>query len=151
MGDTDEVASDDALAGKVVAVGQPGPRPCGAGRQKGKLNRLTTLKNDFFECFYAQEMGGLEGLISWASLNNDNRTTFYKMVVQLMPKDLKLSGDGNAPLATKVVIEIKDASLEDDPRRCGDDGVIEGELVTEKDLSNEAVAKLVHENFPEAK
>jgi len=81
------------------------------GKPAGSKNKFSTLKEAFLEAFYHAELGGVEGLVQWAIRNNENRTHFYKFIVQLLPKDINLKGDSDAPLATKVVIEVKDGSI----------------------------------------
>jgi hypothetical protein len=113
----------------------------GRGRKKGTPSRFTQLKRSFLEAFYSEELGGVDGLIKWAKLNNDNRTNFYKFIVQLIPKDLKLSGDADRPLASKVVIEVKDSSLPDEVDPDDDEQIIDLGLSDEE--CKEAAYKLL--------
>ena len=59
------------------------------GRPAGSLNRFTNLKNVFLEAFYSDELEGAQGLREWAQ-KPENRTAFYKMIVQLCPKEPKM-------------------------------------------------------------
>jgi hypothetical protein len=131
-GDFDKAAEARARPNAVdesgkPAFGRPFTSQTGAaiGRQKGTKNKYSRLKGAFFDAFHSEEMGGTQGLIDWAKTNTDTRTQFYKLMVQLMPKDLNLSGADNMPIATKVEIHVVDASGEPDEL------VIDGVVVDE--------------------
>ncbi len=127
---------DEEIASRIKTVGP--------GRRVGTVNRYTTLKNAFIDAFYHEKMGGVEGLVNWGCLNDVNRTHFYKLVVALLPKDIKLTGDSSKPVATKVVIQVQDASITDEE----DPSIIEGKAITENELSNETVKQLAQEIVP---
>lgn len=128
-----KLMDDEAIASKIKVVG--------AGRRPGGVNRYTTLKNAFVDAFYHAKMGGVEGLVNWASANDNNRTHFYKLVCGLLPRDIKLTGDSSKPVATKVVIQVQDASIIDEE----DPSIIEGQKVTEGDLPRETIEQLTGE------
>jgi hypothetical protein len=69
-----------------------------AGRPLGQVNRFTRIREDFLEAFYDNRIGGVEGLVKWASENSLNRQLFYKMIVQLLPKELNLTGADGGPI-----------------------------------------------------
>lgn len=129
---------------ELVEARKKGLTCAGLGRKPGSTNKFSKLKGAFVEAFYSAELNGTQGLIDWAKQSNENRTNFYKFIVQLLPKDLKITGDENRPVATKVVIEVHDASIAHD-----EDNTIEGTLITEDQLSNSTVEALVKETIPE--
>ncbi len=55
------------------------------GCPKGVKQKATKVKLAFFEAF--EESGGIKALIEWAR-KNSNKREFYKIIVQLLPKDL---------------------------------------------------------------
>ncbi|KKM04472.1 hypothetical protein LCGC14_1763900 [marine sediment metagenome] len=69
------------------------------GRAKGQKNKFTKLKEDFFYAF--KKMGGRKELAEWALLPR-NRDTFYKLVIQLIPKEMKIDADINT--GTRVLM-----------------------------------------------
>ena len=118
-----------------------------AGRPPGTVNRYTKLKASFLEAFYTEELGGVQGLVQWACKNNENRTTFYKLIVHLIPKDLNIKGDGDSIRPTKVVINVTDSSVHEDDM-AGEEGVtIDCNSLTEKQLPDETVKQLAEEKF----
>ena len=70
------------------------------GLPLGKVNRFTRLKEEFLEAFYDPDVGGVKGLIEWATDTDhpENKTLFYKFIVQLLPKELNLTGEGGGPI-----------------------------------------------------
>lgn len=107
------------------------------GRPKGSKNKFTNLKNAFLEAFYSEELGGTQGLIDWANKNNENKTHFYKFIVALLPKDLKVTGSGDTPIATKVEIYVQDGNV--DPDLDDDDQTYDLEL------DNKGVEQIAHD------
>ncbi len=57
--------------------------------------RFYRLKDDFVEAFYHRDLGGVEGLVEWAK---ENRSTFYKLIVSILPKELNLTGEMAGPI-----------------------------------------------------
>ncbi len=57
--------------------------------------RFYRLKDDFIEAFYHRDLGGVEGLVEWAK---ENRSTFYKLIVSMLPKELNLTGEMAGPI-----------------------------------------------------
>lgn len=53
-----------------------------AGRPKGSRNRFTELRDEFMLAF--EKIGGREALVNWGK---DNPDQFYKLVVQMLPKE----------------------------------------------------------------
>ena len=52
------------------------------GRPKGSRNKFTHLRDEFMLAF--EEIGGREALVKWAESNPDQ---FYKLIVQMLPKE----------------------------------------------------------------
>ena len=57
------------------------------GRKKGVKNKLTEMKQIFPEVF--ERIGGIEAFSEWAE---GNREIFYKLFVQILPKEHKVDG-----------------------------------------------------------
>lgn len=72
--------------------------PGGPGYPRGVPNRFSReVRHAFLEAFHAQKMGGVEGLVEWATKNDDNRTKFYELLCRMLPRKLEVSGpDGGA-------------------------------------------------------
>ena len=84
------------------------------GRQKGSINKFTTLKQAFIGAFNSPELRGEAGLTDWAKLKK-NQTEFYRLLSKLFPAEVKVGGDG-API--QVITGIT--------RQKGDNGDTEG-------------------------
>jgi len=52
------------------------------GRPRGSKNKFTHLRDEFLAAF--EEIGGRKALVQWAQSNPD---MFYKLVVQMLPKE----------------------------------------------------------------
>lgn len=76
-----------------------------SGLPKGYRHASTKIKEQFLTAFSMS--GGLKALVEWIEKKDSNRKEFYKMVIQLLPKDLNLDGDG-LPINITVSFE-KDA------------------------------------------
>ena len=85
------------------------------GRGKGHLNKFTTLKQSFMDAYSA--IGGTGALINWLTtdaklkyydkkkkkvtvldISGDRKKEFFKMMASMLPKDVTLSGNPDAPL-----------------------------------------------------
>ena len=55
--------------------------------RKGIPNRFTSLKAAFLEAF--DRLGGVDGLVEWASANHANRRDFYFMLRTMLPKSVE--------------------------------------------------------------
>lgn len=54
--------------------------------------RATKFKDSMLDAF--KSLGGVAGLVKWAKKSDSNKREFYKMVVSLVPKDIKIEGEG---------------------------------------------------------
>ena len=70
------------------------------GRPKGAKNKFTTLKAAFLGAF--EDAGGQEMLLKLAR-NPKNQMAFVKMVAQMLPKDVQVSGSEGAPFVPPVI------------------------------------------------
>ena len=64
----------------------------------GQPKRFTRIREDFLEAFYHETIGGVDGLVTWANEDPRNRETFYKMICQLLPKEVNLTGKEGGPI-----------------------------------------------------
>ena len=67
-----------------------------SGRPKGVPNRIGAKARDAFDRAF-EELGGAQGLASWAT---DNKTDFYKLYARLIPMDMNVS----SPQGIKTVL-----------------------------------------------
>lgn len=80
-------------------MGENGWRgPGKGGRPVGAVGKFSRLKAEILEAFHHERMGGIEGMVNWACKSDENRKNFYKFIVQLLPKDLMLTGANGGPL-----------------------------------------------------
>ncbi len=62
----------------------------GKGRVPGSKNRITAnIKADIQAVF--KMLGGKKGMADWAGRSDNNRALFYRMVVQILPKEVAMS------------------------------------------------------------
>lgn len=73
-----------------------------SGLPKGYRHESTKIKESFLKAF--EKSGGLKALVEWISEKDSNRREFYKMVIQLLPKELEMSGaGGNGEIVIRVI------------------------------------------------
>ena len=61
------------------------------GRKKGAKSKFTVeFKEVLMQVFNSAQVGGVEGMITWASKNDANRTEFYRFMTKLLPKDMNV-------------------------------------------------------------
>ena len=64
----------------------------GKGRVPGSKNRITAnIKADIQAVF--QLLGGKKAMAEWAGRSDNNRALFYRMVVQILPKEVAMSAN----------------------------------------------------------
>lgn len=68
--------------GQRIGSGKPGP-----GRPKGRPNNLTISAREAFQCAF-DELGGKDGLVSWAKSSEEARDSFYKLYARLIPVEV---------------------------------------------------------------
>lgn len=68
------------------------PKPENSGRKPGVGNKFTTEVKAILEAVH-EDIGGLEKMREWAE---ENPTEFYKLWAKLLPKDVTVSGKGEA-------------------------------------------------------
>jgi hypothetical protein len=62
-----------------------------SGRKKGGRNKLTLICREALATGF-ESLGGVEGLVEWASKNDANREAFYtKLWIKLLPVQVKLT------------------------------------------------------------
>lgn len=64
------------------------------GLKKGYRHLSTQIKENFLTAF--DKSGGLPRLVEWIEKSDKHRGEFYKMVIQVMPKDVDLGGQGES-------------------------------------------------------
>lgn len=74
------------------------------GRPFGSKNKFTDLRNAFLDAF--NDMGGAEELMRWGKLAK-NRQFFYGMIAKMLPKEMILAAQPDAPenLPFRIVVE----------------------------------------------
>ena len=82
-----------------------------SGMPKGYRHTCTKIKEQFLSAF--SKSGGLPALVKWINEKDSNRREFYKMVIQLLPKDIDLGGSGeNGELVIRVIEKQPGADLQ---------------------------------------
>ena len=77
------------------------PRPAGAGRKKGSVNKTTrTAKEAYAYAFDA--LGGAERLHEWAESTPENLREFYRLHARLIPVDVTSGGQPIKPSAVNI-------------------------------------------------
>ena len=68
----------------------------GAGRPKGATNRIPRVaKENIIQVF--DQLGGVDGMVAWATKDDKNKGEFYKIYARLLPIESNISGiDGDA-------------------------------------------------------
>jgi len=79
----------------------PGASLNPGGKPAGIKDKATKIKEAFFETF--DKLGGAEALLKWINENRLNRKEFYKMVLQILPKETELSGSFKGE-ETRIII-----------------------------------------------
>jgi len=78
----------------------------GKGRPKGAKNKTTLIAKDAIAHAF-EELGGVDALVKWAGLNDDNRRVFYGTIYpKLLP--LQLTGEGGGAIVHEVRRIIQD-------------------------------------------
>lgn len=68
------------------------------GRPEGSKNVVTQDGKISVMSVY-NALGGAEGMLKWASKNNENQTEFYKLFIKILPKDIQIKD-------TSIVVHI---------------------------------------------
>lgn len=68
------------------------------GRPEGSKNKVTQDGRLCVMSVY-NALGGAEGMLKWASKNNDNQTEFYRLFIKILPKDINIRD-------TSIVVHI---------------------------------------------
>lgn len=73
----------------------------GRGRPKGSPNKITAdIKSALTDAF--DNLGGVPSLVKWGRANLGE---FYKLWSKLVPKDVKVGGEGGGPVQIVVRVE----------------------------------------------
>lgn len=92
---TDQLMATDGIrnrAGQFV----PGHQPLHTGFK----HKASKIKESFCEVY--ERLGGTDGLLAWIKSERHNKREFYKMILQVLPKDIDLAGEGFGD--TKIII-----------------------------------------------
>jgi hypothetical protein len=93
-------------------------KPGNPGRPKGTPNKFTTLKQAFLDAF--NELGGADGLITWAQESKRNREVFYQMITKLFPQEVAHSGA--IKTGDKLIMHVVHTRPEGNGKGNGSDG-----------------------------
>ena len=87
---------------------KPGmPRPEGAGRKKGQVNKITkSVKEALAEAF--ENMGGIPSLVRWGRLNPG---VFYKLWVRLLP--IQVTNTVGTPIKVENEHDLSKLSIDE--------------------------------------
>jgi hypothetical protein len=96
----------------------PGNNANPAGRGVGVRDKANQIKAAIFEAF--EQTGGMKGMIEWIERDRRNRKEFYKMVLQILPKELNLEGEGMGD--THIHISPEKVLIFKDMQNAKDDG-----------------------------
>jgi hypothetical protein len=89
----------------------------GPGRPVGSKSKLQQVKADFFEAF--QRLGGIEGLVDWVNEDPKHRGDFYRLLVQMLPRDMTLEAIDSRRSVTEYETSELIAYLEHDSANPG--------------------------------
>jgi len=70
------------------------------GQNAGTRHKGTLIKLAFYEAF--NRIGGMEELVKWINKTETNKKEFFKMLLQVLPKELDVKAEGLNE--TKVII-----------------------------------------------
>ena len=82
--------------------GNPGGRPVGL------KDKASEIRLSFYEAF--NKTGGIVGLIKWVNKDNSNKKEFYKLLLQLLPKEFAKEGLETLIPETKIVVVYADGT-----------------------------------------
>jgi len=68
------------------------------GKPKGTTPQHKSVKQAYLDVF--QRLGGVDGMLQWATASDDNLTEFYRMYSRMLPRNVDLSSD--APIQIVV-------------------------------------------------
>ena len=87
-----------------TSTGNCGIQGAGPGRPKGSLNKFTNLKNAFLEAF--ERTGGTGTLTEWGK-EPKNRGDFYRLLAELLPREVDASVTTSGDSFLEALKEIK--------------------------------------------
>jgi hypothetical protein len=61
------------------------------GKPKGTTPQHKSVKQAFLDVF--QRLGGVDGMLQWATASDDNLTEFYRMYSRMLPRNVDLSSE----------------------------------------------------------
>ena len=71
------------------------------GFKKGVKEEISKAKLDIFEVY--SRLGGVDGLHEWVNENKYNKREFFKSILQLLPKETRLEGEGIQTIVKNIV------------------------------------------------
>ncbi len=75
------------------------------GREKGTLNKFTTLKQAFLDAFQDEEIGGKNGMVKVFSQTDLRKMEFFKLISKMLPSNMNVEAN------VHVTYEISDKFL----------------------------------------
>jgi len=61
------------------------------GKPKGPTPQHKSVKQAFLDVF--QRLGGVDGMLQWATASDENLTEFYRMYARMLPRNVDLSSE----------------------------------------------------------
>lgn len=100
------MAGSDSLKNGEITKPRVGDGTPGPGRPKGALNKTTIIAKDAIATAF-DRLGGVDALVTWAGLNDDNKRVFYGTIYpKLLP--LQLTGQDGGAIVHEVRRVITD-------------------------------------------
>lgn len=88
--------------GKFIPGTAAGPALApGAPRDHHRQRKALAVREGYIEAF--DRLGGVDGLVQWASRSDKNRGTFYKFVAGFLPRMVEVTGPGGTPLRSEAL------------------------------------------------
>ena len=78
-----------------------------AGRPKGSTSKAYQIKQAFYEAF--ERIGGVDELVKWIQ-HEDNKKDFFKLLLQVLPKELQHENLDEVMPQTKIVVVYNDGN-----------------------------------------
>ena len=77
----------------------------GAGRPKGATNKIPRVaKENIIQVF--DQLGGVDGMVAWATKDEKNQSEFYKIYARLLPIENNITGPDGQEFTSLSTINI---------------------------------------------
>ena len=78
------------------------------GRLEGSTSNAYKIKQAFYDAF--ELLGGLQEMVKWIKSSPHNKKEFYKMLLQVLPKEIKgeFTGGNRILIIDKIIQEVRE-------------------------------------------